>query len=1334
MISTRFSFLIPTRGNPTGLAKLFRSIRETTDRPDELEVVLAIDEDDAESRAVEEPGLRIRRVISPPKQTMGALNSACYQAASGRFVMVMNDDVVLRTPGWDRLVASALAPFRDDIALVHVNDLLFRERLCTFPMVSRRACEAVGLCPTGYRRYKIDDHIYDIYSMLAYLGHRRILYLPDVVFEHENHVPAQTAPAGHAHTYTSPDGKVYKPKQEIIEQDDRLFLADAEARKAAALRLAGIIEEGRQGRYLGARAAGLHRRLVAIQDPYSYRRPAFVRTLGAEQRPSQATARTTIAVVTSDLRREHTRHCLALIKAHTSNYDLLVLDNAGTKEFSHPRLMNQVLRNAETEFVVLMDDDVFVEPGWLDGLLACVDADTGVVAPMHKDKEGAVSFSGLYLAGDGKGTHEHTLDRPSGPRVMQTYCSAILLIDMAKCGQILMDEAYSKYFFDLTHGFEVWEAGYKTVCTPEVMVTHIGGATMNWGSAESNALLQRDRATFVHEWVESGRLQRLENGIWQRHPHIRRLCEIPRRIDRLGADWESRDLPAFRHALGTLRADCEGLRLLTAHLQRTLRDTVPRMLAQGAADKAACCVADGILAGSCGDEREVLLGVTQDLMARGQHGDAVSLLQQGLTRMPGDVALVKELGLAQFAAEDLGGALRCFLEVVERTPEDIEALASLGTVACRLGRERDGRECFAAALTRIRALGPAGGEYAGLAAKLTTALQSLPGAAAPGVDRPVALGLATPTHQSSNGGSLHAGPTGPGNGHGAQGILVSAIVSTYNAERFLRACLEDLEAQTIRDRLEIVVIDSGSEQDERAIVAEFRQHYSNIVYVRTERENHHAALSRGIRLARGAYVTMANTDDRHRPDAFERMVRVLEARPEVALVYTDCAITDQENATLETGPIIGHFRPPDFDPKLLFRGCFVGPQPMWRKSLHERYGFFDPDFEIAGDYEFWLRLARTETFAHLPEVLGLYLMSPTSNERMNRIRRHQETERARREHWPAAWGELPAWDADYNVMLPREAGMAGIPMGRVPSGDDLAAGFAALEAQAWLEAAQAFIRVLQGDPNRAAARSGLGLALVALGDGIEGLAQLNEGVRLEPSPDLVSNLACGLIHLDRTAEAERLLRGIIEVVPDHAAARENLERLRSGARQATGHQEQTAHGALEALDAASLLEAGARHLAAKRWPEAVETFRKVTTLAPDVLEAQSALGAALLALGRYEEAIPALGAAAEHFHTSQAWNDLGWAALMAGRTEEARAALVKAIETDPANLEPQRNLAALFETLNMPKEAEAAYDLILLSVPQDPEARAGKLRCQGRAASSPQAPAPAEEALVLRHG
>ena len=90
---------------------------------------------------------------------------------------------------------------------------------------------------------------------------------------------------------------------------------------------------------------------------------------------------------------------------------------------------------------------------------------------------------------------------------------------------------------------------------------------------------------------------------------------------------------------------------------------------------------------------------------------------------------------------------------------------------------------------------------------------------------------------------------------------------------------DDLEAQTIADRLEIIVIDAGSQQNERAIVAEYQQLYDNIVYLRAPGPcSVYAAWNLGIAAARGQFLTNANADDRHRADAFERMAGALAQR------------------------------------------------------------------------------------------------------------------------------------------------------------------------------------------------------------------------------------------------------------------------------------------------------------------------------------------------------------------------------------------------------------------------------------------------------------------------
>ena len=246
---------------------------------------------------------------------------------------------------------------------------------------------------------------------------------------------------------------------------------------------------------------------------------------------------------------------------------------------------------------------------------------------------------------------------------------------------------------------------------------------------------------------------------------------------------------------------------------------------------------------------------------------------------------------------------------------------------------------------------------------------------------------------------------------------ITAIVSTYSAERFMRGCLEDLVGQTIFPQTEVIVVDAASPQNERSIVEQFQQRHSNIRYLRTDhREPLYAAWNRAIRLARGEYLTNANTDDRHAPHAFETLARALDAHPEAGVAYASMAITDQENGTLATAPTRGRFKARKFDRRRLFHDCMPGPQPMWRRELHDRFGFFDETFVTAGDYEFWLRISAETKFLHIPEVLGLFLQSPQSISNSDTERNLRESEAARDRHWPAAWGPRPA---EHRTLLDR---------------------------------------------------------------------------------------------------------------------------------------------------------------------------------------------------------------------------------------------------------------------------------------------------------------------------
>jgi GT2 family glycosyltransferase/tetratricopeptide (TPR) repeat protein len=236
----------------------------------------------------------------------------------------------------------------------------------------------------------------------------------------------------------------------------------------------------------------------------------------------------------------------------------------------------------------------------------------------------------------------------------------------------------------------------------------------------------------------------------------------------------------------------------------------------------------------------------------------------------------------------------------------------------------------------------------------------------------------------------------PGGPSPASVPRVSVIVSTYNSEGFIWEALEDLERQTIRAQMEIIVVDADSPQNERAIVEAFQCRYRNIVYIRTPaRIGVYAAWNIALKVAKGDYVTPMSTNDRIDAGAYEVLVKTLDAHPDVALVYGDTYLTEIPHETFEQHTRCAIWQWPEYRYEDLLQNCLVGPHPMWRRAIHDAIGYFDESYIALGDQEFWLRMGETHQLLHIPVVTGLYWRSPEGLS--NRLEIAQPEERRIRE-------------------------------------------------------------------------------------------------------------------------------------------------------------------------------------------------------------------------------------------------------------------------------------------------------------------------------------------------
>jgi hypothetical protein len=223
-VTKRISLLLPTRGRTRLVERFLQSVIAQSRHPELIEVVVCVDDDDPESHGITSNQLALKLIVVP-RQSMGAYNSICLQHATGHITIAVNDDIIIRTKGWDEKVRALDARYPDGIYLGYANDLFKGRKVATFPILSRETCETFAEpYPKLYSGAFIDVHLMDVFRRLEKRGFPRMAYAEDIVFEH-------------VHYRTNPDvlDSTYQERSRF--GDDATFIALAEARRLEADRL-----------------------------------------------------------------------------------------------------------------------------------------------------------------------------------------------------------------------------------------------------------------------------------------------------------------------------------------------------------------------------------------------------------------------------------------------------------------------------------------------------------------------------------------------------------------------------------------------------------------------------------------------------------------------------------------------------------------------------------------------------------------------------------------------------------------------------------------------------------------------------------------------------------------------------------------------------------------------------------------------------------------------------------------------------------------------------------------------------------------------------------------
>jgi glycosyltransferase involved in cell wall biosynthesis len=193
---------------------------------------------------------------------------------------------------------------------------------------------------------------------------------------------------------------------------------------------------------------------------------------------------------------------------------------------------------------------------------------------------------------------------------------------------------------------------------------------------------------------------------------------------------------------------------------------------------------------------------------------------------------------------------------------------------------------------------------------------------------------------------------------------ISIVLPVHNGARYVASAISSLLSQS--ENIEIVISDDASTDNTIDIIRSFDDPRIKLI-INSTRGGQFVNFNRGIAAARGNFIQFFSHDDVAHPGFTASQLRGFD-RPDIGLVYSSCKIINEvEHITAiiddDGTPLLIDF------PTYLKISAKHGALPpsiscvMVRRAIIEAVGPFDPTYQVAGDLEFYNRIAERFSFA-----------------------------------------------------------------------------------------------------------------------------------------------------------------------------------------------------------------------------------------------------------------------------------------------------------------------------------------------------------------------------------
>ncbi len=214
--------------------------------------------------------------------------------------------------------------------------------------------------------------------------------------------------------------------------------------------------------------------------------------------------------------------------------------------------------------------------------------------------------------------------------------------------------------------------------------------------------------------------------------------------------------------------------------------------------------------------------------------------------------------------------------------------------------------------------------------------------------------------------------------------LISVVMNVRNGEKYLGEAIRSILDQSYR-HFEFIIINDGSTDGTRSILDRLQAADERLEVFHQKPKGIYYSANRGCRIAKGKYIARFDADDISFPERLEQQVTFLEAHPKIAVLGTAIIRIDESGTPYKT--YTPPTEPSQVKAAISCWDAIVQPTVMMRKDNFLAVNGYREIYELAGDWDLWIRMSEQFEIANLPEPL-IYWRTHANEVTNSDVRKH----------------------------------------------------------------------------------------------------------------------------------------------------------------------------------------------------------------------------------------------------------------------------------------------------------------------------------------------------------